>query len=111
MDNRLDRILMQIMNDYRDELSEDSIHFVDVNIGRRAAGMGFADLGSQYKDAEAVLFVNGGKKGMKVMIDGRTFVNYSTLGPGVAVPSYVAEKTALKHEPFTAAESLVRIFN
>jgi hypothetical protein len=45
------------------------------------------------------------------MIDGRTFINYSSLGPGVAVPSHVAERTRLKHRPFTAAESLVRIFN
>lgn len=111
MDKRLDTILTTIMKEYSDDLSDKSIYFVDVNIGQRAMGMGFEDLGSQYKNAEAVVFVKGPKDGMKVMIDGRTFVNYSTLGPGIAVPSYVARQTALKHEPFTAADSLVRIFN
>ena len=111
MDKRLDMILTGIIDDYSDELSEDSIYFVDVNIGKRAAGLGYDDLGSQYRNTEAVVFVKGPKKGMKVMIDGRTFINYSSLGPGVAVPSHVAERTTLKHRPFTAAESLVRIFN
>ena len=111
MDNRLDSILTGIIDDFRDELTDDSIYFVDVNIGQRAARMGYDDLRNRYKTTEAVVFVRNPKKGMKVMIDGRTFVNYASLGPGVAVPSYVAERTAFKHKPFTAADSLVRIFN
>ena len=111
MDKRLDKILSGIIDDFRDELSDDSIYFVDVNIGQRAARMGYDDLGNQYKTTEAVLYVRNPKKGMKVMIDGRTFVNYACLGPGVAVPSHVAKQTAMKHKPFTAADSLVRIFN
>ncbi len=111
MDNRLDTILSGIIDEYRNDLTDDSIYFVDVNIGQRAARMGYDDLGNEYKTTEAVVFVKNPKKGMKVMIDGRTFVNYASLGPGVAVPSHVAERTALKHKPFTAADSLVRIFN
>ena len=111
MDNRLDTILSGIIDDYRNDLTDDSIYFVDVNIGQRAARMGYDDLGNEYKTTEAVVFVKNPKKGMKVMIDGRTFVNYASLGPGVAVPSHVAKRTALKHKPFIAADSLVRIFN
>jgi len=47
---------------------------------------------------------------MKVLIDGRTFVNYAQYDSGVVVPGYVAERAGLPSRPYVADESMILDF-
>ena len=49
-------------------------------------------------------------EGMRVRIDGRTFMNYAQFEFGVVVPEYVAEDTGLPYKPFVPNDSMILNF-
>ena len=49
--------------------------------------------------------------GMKVRIDGRTFVNYAQYDTGVVVPGYGAKEAGLPFETFIPNDSMILNFN
>jgi hypothetical protein len=61
----------------------------------------------RYSNAWAVIPLKEPVSGMKVRIDGRTFINYARFDSGVAVPGYVAGGTTLNHPSYTAQDSMV----
>jgi hypothetical protein len=103
----LDDVLEKIGETYRDRIQSGSRFYVEVNIGKQAEALGYGDIGDTYRDAFAVVPLKQAVPGMKVRIDGRTFVNYAQFASGIAVPGYVARDTGLAHSTFIPNDSMI----
>jgi len=110
MNNMLDLILKHISEDFRADIEAESRNYREVDIGKRAEMLGFPDLAQTYRSVNAVVPVKEPVDGMKVLVDGRTFVNYRQFDSGIVVPGYVAEASGLTHHPFVANDSMVLNF-
>jgi hypothetical protein len=62
MDDHLKKTLEQIGKDSRHEISEDSRHYLEVNIGQKAERLGYADLQRRFRDVHAIIPLNGWRK-------------------------------------------------
>ena len=107
MANKLSKVLNKIGNDFKDNICDDSRFYVEVSIARKADELGFSDLKECYKDAYAIVPLKRPVDGMKVRIDGRTFVNYSQFDSGVVVPHYVASQVDLPQRAYVAQDSMI----
>ncbi len=107
MANNLSAILKQIGEDYRENIRDDSRHYVEINIAEMAAELGFSELEEQYKDVFAIVPLKHPVSGMKVRIDGRTFIGYAQFESGVVVPNYVASRVDLPRRSYTANDSMI----
>ena len=107
MTNKLSEVITKIGEDYKDNIRDDSRFYVEVSIARNAADLGFSDVEAQYKEAYAIVPLKNPIGGMKVRIDGRTFVNYAQFDSGVVVPHYVASQIDLPRKPYVAKDSMV----
>jgi len=87
MKNNLSKVIAKIGEDYKGNIRSDSRFYIEVSIAGTAGQLGFADIEACYKDAYAIVPLKQPMGGMKVRIDGRTFVNYSQFdwGRGAAV--------------------------
>jgi hypothetical protein len=110
MNNHLKQILEQIGEDFRQAISEDSRHYCEVSIGRRAEHLGYPELKQQFQDVYAIVPLKRPAEGMKVRIDGRTFVNYAQFDSGVVVPCYIAQRAGLPSKPYRAQDSMILNF-
>ena len=97
MDNRLDKTLSAIGDAFADKISPSSRHYLEVDIGTKATDLGFSEIGKRYRRVLAIVPVRQAQKGMKVRIDGRTFVNYGQLESGVVIPGHVVRHSGLPH--------------
>jgi hypothetical protein len=111
MENNLCRVLSKIGDDYKDNISDDSRFYLEVSIARKADELGFADIKEYYKDAYAIIPLKYPMSGMKVRIDGRTFVNYSQFDSGVVVPHYVASQAEMPKKAYVAHDSMICNFS
>jgi hypothetical protein len=107
MDNRIDELLMQIEKEYGDKIQRGGRHYLEVNLAERAHRMGYSDLGEKYRTASAIIPLKAPQRGMKVRIDGRTFVNYAEYDSGVAVPGYLAKAAGRKYRVFVPNDSMI----
>jgi hypothetical protein len=107
MANKLSQILNKIGDDFRGNIRDDSRHYVEVSIARKADELGFSDLKESYRDAFAIVPLKQPVEGMKVRIDGRTFINYSQFESGVVVPHYVASQVDLPKRAYVAQDSMI----
>jgi hypothetical protein len=107
MANKLDNILLNIGNAYKENISKDSRHYLEVSIAKQAQEMGFTDIDEEFEKAYVIVPLKQPVRGMKVRIDGRTFVNYGQLETGVAVPGYVIKKSRLPHKNFVPNHSMI----
>ena len=110
MSNHLDETLEAISDEHAGHISLTGRNYVEVDIGEKAANLGFSDLGRKYRKVLAVVPVRQAQPGMKVRIDGRTFVNYGQLESGVAVPGHVIQQSKLVYRPFIANDSMILNF-
>jgi hypothetical protein len=110
MDNQLDAVLQHISEAFQAEILPGSRNYREVDIGKRAKMLGFMDVAKTYNAINAVVPIKEPVEGMKVMVDGRTFVNYRQYDSGMVVPGYVAEASNLPHRPFVANDSMVLNF-
>ncbi len=110
MDKDLKTVMKKISADYKSLISSDSIYFLDLSLSKIAEEMGYPNLSKTYSTSEVVIPLKRLLPGMKVMIDGRTFINYAQIDPGMIVPEYVALDAGLPYQPYRAQESMVRIF-
>ena len=108
--NHLDDVLQKIGETYRDRIRNGSRFYVEVSIGKQAETLGYDELTAKYRDAYAVVPLKQAVPGMKVRIDGRTFVNYAQFDSGIAVPGYVAKDTGLAHTSFIPNDSMILNF-
>lgn len=110
MTDLLDETLNTISDEFAGQISETSRFYVEVDIGEKAETLGFSDIGKRYRKVLAVVPLKRAQPGMKVRIDGRTFVNYGQLASGVAVPGHVADKSGLKFKTFVPNDSMILNF-
>lgn len=110
MENNLKAVLNKIGDTYKKAISNNSRFYIEINIGQLAEELGYPDIQNQYRDAFAVVPLKQPVNGMKVRVDGRTFVNYNQFESGVVVPNYVARETGLPYKTFIPNNSMIRNF-
>jgi len=110
MNSYLDQILMKIVDDNRDIITDDARNYKEVDMFQVAADLGLVDEKGSYRNVNAIVPLKAPLEGMKVRIDGRTFVNYVQFDGGVAVPDYVAEKSQIPHKKYEAWDSMILNF-
>lgn len=111
MDNRINQLLTRIRERYGHQVKKGSRHYLEVSIGNQARQMGYDDLAEKFRNTHAVVPLNAPQPGMKVRIDGRTFIDYAQYSPGIAIPGYLARETSLSFTPYTALDSMICNFN
>ena len=107
MHTELNAVLASIDEEYKVDVQKGARHYIEVSIGERAEKMGFAELGEKYRDTFAVVPLKAPRHGMKVRIDGRTFVDYAEDEIGIAVPGYLARETGRTFKTFVANDSMI----
>ena len=107
IDKKLAEIVNKIEEDYKDHISEGSRFYLEVNIGEQAAKYGHSELNKKYDDQYAIVPLKHPLSGMKVRIDGRTFVNYAQFESGVVVPNFIARDAGLSYKAFIPHDSMV----
>ena len=107
MSNKLNEILSKIAENYQDSISKDSRFYIEINIGKQAEELGLGDIKSDYRDVDAIVPLKHPVNGMKVRVDGRTFVNYAQFESGVVVPNYVARDALIPYESFIPHDSMI----
>jgi hypothetical protein len=107
MDDRIKKILDHIGDIYKERIETESRHYIEVNLGDQARELGYIDLYEKLKDAHAVVPLEEPVPGMKVRIDGRTFVDYCLHPLGFAVPGYVMEDAGISCPKYTANDSMI----
>ena len=107
MEDNLSKVLRKIGEEYKDNIRDDSRFYMEVSIADKAEELGLADIMACYRDAFAIVPLKHPVDGMKVRIDGRTFVNYSQFDSGVVVPQYVASQVDLPRRAYVAQDSMI----
>lgn len=107
MDTVLNDILENIALEMRDHIQVGARHYLEVSIGKQAEKLGYDDLKEQYKNTCAIVPLKAPQRGMKVRIDGRTFVNYAQYPSGIAVPGYLARKAGGDFTTFVPNDSMI----
>ena len=107
MSNNLNEVLTKIGEDYKDNIRNDSRHYLEISVARKAAELGFAEVKERYGAVYAIIPLKHPVEGMKVRIDGRTFVNYAQFDSGVVVPQYLANQVDLPRKAYVAQDSMI----
>ena len=110
MSSDLDKVLINIAEAYREDMLGGSRHYLEVDIGNRAEELGYPDIKAKYRRVNALVPLKQPVVGMKVRIDGRTFVNYAQFESGVVVPDHVAREAGLPYRTFVPNESMILNF-
>ena len=111
MDNRLVNILNVIGEQYMGKIQKGSRHYLEVSVGKHAERLGHRDLKEKYKHTYAIIPLRTPQKGMKVRIDGRTFINYAEHASGIAIPGYLAREAGLAFKIFMPKDSMICNFS
>ncbi|WP_300464041.1 hypothetical protein [Desulfobacula sp.] len=110
MNEQLMKVLEHINITYRDKAMSGARNYLNVDIGKVALELGFKTLHKKYLKREGVVALKDPQPGMKVRIDGRTFVNYAEYANGLAVPEYIAKTANLPFTQYTANDSMILNF-
>jgi hypothetical protein len=111
MSNELSEVITKIGKAYENDVSEDGRNYLEVDMNQEAEKLGLPRTESQFAGVHVVIPLKGPRKGMKVRIDGRTFVNYAQFDSGIAVPEYVAKETGLHYKTYHAKDSMILNFS
>jgi hypothetical protein len=107
MKNVLSKVLAEIGEDYKGNIQEDSRYYLEISIAKKAAELGFSEITKDYKNVYAIVPLKQPLNGMKVRIDGRTFVEYAQFESGIVVPNYVASQVDMPHRTYVARNSMI----
>jgi hypothetical protein len=105
--NRLRHVIDSIGQEFEMQIERGSRHYIEVSIGRQADKLGYTDLRGMYDKIYAIVPLKKPQKGMKVRIDGRTFVNYAEYDSGVAVPGYLAKVAGQPYHTYVPLDSMI----
>jgi hypothetical protein len=111
MNNKLVNILNIIGEKYKGRIQKGSRHYLEVSIGKYAERLGHTGLKEKYKHTYAIIPLSAPQKGMKVRIDGRTFINYAEHTSGIAIPGYIAREAGLSFKKYTPKDSMIFNFS
>ncbi len=111
MSNLLAEVIESLNDEFKDQIAPASRFYKEVDIGKRAEQLGLPSVGNTYHMVHAIIPLRHPVSGMKVRIDGRTFVDYAQYQSGVVVPGYVARKAGLPFETFIPNDSMILNFN
>jgi hypothetical protein len=107
MTENLSEVLAKIGKEYKENIKNDSRHYLEISLAKKAAELGLSKAKEQYKNVCAIVPLKRPVSGMKVRIDGRTFVNYAQFESGIVVPNYVARQVDLPHRGYIAKDSMI----
>lgn len=107
MKQELQKLFGNIAERYGSEIAPEGVNYMDVDLSSLADSMGLGSLKGSLKNACAIIPLKQPKEGMKVMIDGRTFLRYSQFESGIAVPDFVARAAGLPRKPYVAGDSMI----
>jgi hypothetical protein len=107
MNKDLKTVLNTIGEEYKEKIQRGSRHYLEVSIGGQAEKLGHTDLKHKYENTYAIIPLKVPQKGMKVRIDGRTFVNYAEHTSGIAVPGYLAREVGRSFKAFIPNDSMI----
>ncbi|MGD9213780.1 MAG: hypothetical protein PVJ84_03155 [Desulfobacteraceae bacterium] len=107
MDNRINELIEHVEKTYGNKMQRGARHYMEVDLAEHARKLGYADLGEKYATANAIIPLKAPQQGMKVRIDGRTFVNYAEYDSGMAVPGYLAKDSVKRFRTFVPKESMI----
>ena len=107
MKRHLKEVLESIAEEYRDNILDGARNYIEIDIGKRAEVLGYPKLEAKYNQVNAIVPLKHPIKGMKVRIDGRTFVNYVQYDSGIAVPGYMADKAVQPYKPYIPNDSMI----
>lgn len=110
MKKDIDEILLGIVEDYGNDIEKNARHYLEVDIGTKADQLGRPKLAKRFRNVYAVVPLKKPAGGMKVRIDGRTFVDYAQFESGLAVPGYVAREGGLTYKAFMPSDSMILNF-
>jgi hypothetical protein len=110
MSNELREVLTKIAEEYRQEIWFESGTFLELDIGKEAEKLSYSNIAEKYRGIAVAVPLKRTLKGMKVMMDGRTFVDYAQLETGVVIPGHIAKEASLPNKHYQAPESIVRLF-
>jgi hypothetical protein len=107
MKKHLREVLESIAEEYAGHILAGARHYIEVDIGKRAQVLGYPELEEKYGQVYAIVPLKHPKIGMKVRIDGRTFVNYAQYDSGIAVPGYMADEAVHPYKPYMPNDSMI----
>jgi len=107
MNTRLNTVLDAIAQAYKWNTQKGSRHYAEVSIGKLAEKLGYADLREKYEKTYAIVPLRSPQQGMKVRIDGRSFVNYAQYASGISVPEFLARDSGRPFEDFIPQDSMI----
>lgn len=107
MDDKIKKLLNHLEQEYGEMIQRGARNYLEVNLAERARKLGIGDLGERYSSACAIVPLNAPQGGMKVRIDGRTFVNYAEFDSGIAVPGYIAKASGGRYRTFVPNDSMI----
>jgi hypothetical protein len=110
MKNNLNIILKNIGEHFKDTIYGSSRYYREVDIGDQAEKMGFSELKEKFHNVYAIVPLKQPVSGMKVLIDGRTFVDYAQYDSGIAVPGYIAREAGLPYKNYVPDDSMILNF-
>ena len=103
----LDKVLSKLDDEYKDLILKGARNYIEVNIGEAAEKYGYANLKGRYNDVFAIVPLKHHADGMKVRIDGRTFINYAQVKSGIAVPGYISKDLSMPYKRFVPNDSMI----
>ena len=109
MNNYLAEVLTHIGEEFKEDISPKSGFCLEVDIGKQAEKLGYSDMKKKYHNVSAVVPLKQPLRGMKVRMDGRTFVNYAQSESGVVIPGYIAKEAGLSCKTYEPNDSMIRI--
>ncbi len=107
MTDNLSEVLDKVSKEYRDNIDNNSRHYLEISLAKKASELGLSEAKEQYKNVCAIVPLKRPVSGMKVRIDGRTFVNYAQFESGIVVPNYVARNVDLPYRAYIANDSMI----
>ncbi|RJP77157.1 MAG: hypothetical protein C4522_16260 [Desulfobacteraceae bacterium] len=110
MNRQIQNVLAGIADEYRGHIADNGRNYVEIDIGKRAEAMGYPEVKERYHQAGVIVPLKDPVPGMKVRIDGRTFVNYAQYDSGIAVPGYIAKDAGMAYKTFIPNDSMILNF-
>jgi len=110
MSKELGEVLKKTGEEYQGKISDKSRLYLEVDIGNQGKKMGYDRVKEKYEGVKAIVPLKTPEAGMRVRVDGRTFVYHAQLESGIAVPGYVAKEAGLAHKVYVPNDSMILNF-